>query len=72
LGFNITPRAENPRAKRGDKMSMEYCHDCDIFIDTDFDVEHFFVHCVQRVPLDPNEFESYQELMEAERLREEK
>lgn len=22
-------------------MSVMYCHDCDLFIDTDYDVEHF-------------------------------
>lgn len=25
-------------------MSMQYCHDCDKLIDTDFDAEHFEEH----------------------------
>jgi len=25
-------------------MSMEYCHDCDQHIDTDYDAEHFDMH----------------------------
>jgi len=25
-------------------MSMEYCHNCDQLIDTDYDAEHFEIH----------------------------